>query len=62
MPAGYSTLEKQRKSMVTRSSVACGKVLSETALEDLKVSSALLERLAGRAPGRRDWRELWPGR
>ncbi len=40
---------------------ACGRVLSETALEDLRVSPALLERLAGRAsPGRRDWRALWP--
>jgi len=40
---------------------ACGKVLSETALEDLRVSPALLERLAGRVHDtRRDWRELWP--
>jgi pyruvate dehydrogenase E1 component len=40
---------------------ACGKVLAETALEDLRVSPALLERLAGRArTERRDWRELWP--
>ena len=39
---------------------ACGKVLSETALEDLAVSPALLERLAGRAPAPRDWRALWP--
>jgi len=40
---------------------ACGKVLAETALEDLRVSPELLERIAGRerAP-RRDWRELWP--
>ncbi len=40
---------------------ACGRVLAETALEDLRVSPALLERLAGResAP-RRDWRALWP--
>lgn len=40
---------------------ACGQVLSETALEDLHVSPALLERLAGRptAP-RAHWRELWP--
>jgi len=40
---------------------ACGKVLAETALEDLRVSPALLAALAGRpvAP-RRDWRELWP--
>jgi pyruvate dehydrogenase E1 component len=43
---------------------ACGRVLAETAFEDLRVSPALLERLAGRAPHangpRRDWRELWP--
>jgi pyruvate dehydrogenase E1 component len=40
---------------------ACGKVLSETALEDLRVSPTLLAALAGRptAP-RRDWRALWP--
>jgi pyruvate dehydrogenase E1 component len=40
---------------------ACGRALSETALEDLRVPLSLLERLAGRegAP-RRDWRELWP--
>ncbi len=41
----------------------CGRVLAETALEDLRVSPALLERMAGRAPAKRaDWRELWPGR
>lgn len=43
---------------------ACGRVLAETALENLEVSPALLERIAGRgakrAPG--DWRELWPDR
>ncbi|MBL8863531.1 MAG: pyruvate dehydrogenase [Planctomycetes bacterium] len=40
---------------------AAGEVLAETALEDLRVSPALLERLAGRsAAPRRDWRELWP--
>jgi pyruvate dehydrogenase E1 component len=40
---------------------ACGKVLSETALEDLRVSPALLERLAGRRTDERpDWRTLWP--
>ena len=40
---------------------ACGKVLAETALEDLRVSPALLERLAGRASAPRpNWRELWP--
>ena len=41
---------------------ACGRVLSETALEDLRVSPAFLDRIAGRTPtaGRPDWRELWP--
>ncbi len=39
---------------------ACGKVLAQTALENLGVSPALLERLAGRAPAARDWRALWP--
>jgi pyruvate dehydrogenase E1 component len=40
---------------------ACGRALAETALEDLRVSPALLERLAGRGDGaRRDWRALWP--
>ena len=41
---------------------ACGQVLSETALEDLRVSPALLARLAGRsAASRPGWRELWDG-
>jgi pyruvate dehydrogenase E1 component len=41
---------------------ACGRALSETALEELRVSPELLERLAGRQrSARRDWRELWPG-
>jgi pyruvate dehydrogenase E1 component len=44
---------------------AAGRVLSETALEDLRVSPALLARIATRAntegaASRRDWRELWP--
>jgi pyruvate dehydrogenase E1 component len=41
---------------------ACGKVLSETALEELRVSPTLLERLGGRPSAGRDldWRELWP--
>ena len=40
---------------------ACGRALSETALENFAVSPALLERLAGRAGAPRpDWRELWP--
>ena len=53
---GYQSLD--RDSIVN----ACGRVLSETALEDLSVSPTLLERLAGRAPAKRDWRELWPDR
>jgi len=41
---------------------ACGKVLSETALEDVRVSSTTLDRVAGspRQAGIGDWRELWP--
>jgi pyruvate dehydrogenase E1 component len=39
---------------------ACGKALSETALEDLRVPRELLERLAGRSPAKSDWRSLWP--
>jgi pyruvate dehydrogenase E1 component len=40
---------------------ACGRALSETALEDLRVPRDLLERAAGRAEApRRDWRALWP--
>jgi pyruvate dehydrogenase E1 component len=40
---------------------AAGRVLSETALEELRVSPKTLAALAGRpAPARRDWRELWP--
>jgi pyruvate dehydrogenase E1 component len=39
---------------------ACGKALSETALENFRVSPELLERLAGRSQRARDWRELWP--
>ncbi|MFO1009384.1 MAG: pyruvate dehydrogenase [Planctomycetota bacterium] len=40
---------------------ACGRVLADTALEDLRVSPALLAKLAGRASdAKRDWRALWP--
>ena len=40
---------------------AAGQALSETALEDLRLSPALLDQLAGRpASPRPDWRELWP--
>jgi len=39
---------------------AAGRALSETALEDLSISLALLDSLAGRARAARpDWRELW---
>ena len=42
---------------------ACGRALSETALESLRVDPAVLERIASgeRRPGP-DWRELWPAR
>jgi pyruvate dehydrogenase E1 component len=41
--------------------VAAGQVLAETALEELSVSPALLERQSGRARSpRREWRALWP--
>ncbi len=40
---------------------AAGRVLSETALEEFRVSPSALAALAKRKPGRRaDWRELWP--
>ncbi len=41
---------------------AAGKVLSETALDDVRVSAEVLEQVAGRAGdhGRPHWRELWP--
>jgi pyruvate dehydrogenase E1 component len=39
---------------------AVGRVLSETALENLRVSPDLLQRFAGRASPSRDWRALWP--
>jgi pyruvate dehydrogenase E1 component len=44
---------------------ACGRALAQTALEDLRVSPELLERLGQRQAGTspapiRDWRELWP--
>jgi len=44
---------------------AAGRVLSETALEYLRVSPELAARIAARhserdAAPRRDWRELWP--
>ncbi|MEE8468135.1 MAG: hypothetical protein V3T22_06755, partial [Planctomycetota bacterium] len=42
---------------------ACGRVLAETALENLRVSQGLLQRLASDGPRQRlDWRELWPDR
>lgn len=40
---------------------ACGKVLSETALEEVQVSRSLLGSLLNQeAPQIRNWRELWP--
>jgi pyruvate dehydrogenase E1 component len=42
---------------------ACGKVLSETALESVRVSSKVIAQIAGDHPatqGARNWRELWP--
>ncbi|MFM7283247.1 MAG: hypothetical protein ACKO32_15900, partial [Planctomycetia bacterium] len=39
---------------------ACGKALSETALENFSVSPDLLERLANRSPKPRNLRELLP--
>jgi pyruvate dehydrogenase E1 component len=43
---------------------ACGQVLGETALEDLRISPELLQRIAQRQaspePKRADWRALWP--
>lgn len=43
---------------------AVGKALSDTALEDVRVSADLLERLSGQsgAGPKPHWRELWPGR
>lgn len=41
---------------------ACGKVLAETALEDIKVSSRLLEKAQNSQPSTRSWRELWPSK
>ena len=39
---------------------ACGQALSETALEDLQLSPALLQQLAGKpAAAKKDWRQLW---
>ena len=51
---GYQSIDKDAVIQ------AAGQVLSETAMEDLRVSPALLERLAGRERQVRDWRELWP--
>lgn len=39
---------------------ACGKVLSETALEEIQVSKSVLESLGGYAPQTSNWKELWP--
>ena len=58
-PADVFTYQKLDADSITE---ACGRVLSDTALEDLRVPPALLERLAGRASARPNWRELWPDR
>lgn len=40
---------------------ACGKVLSETALESVRVSSRVIAQVAGeQSVGFQNWRELWP--
>jgi len=39
---------------------ACGKVLSETALEEIQVSKSVLESLGNYSNRTNDWRELWP--
>ncbi|MFN0241454.1 MAG: pyruvate dehydrogenase [Planctomycetota bacterium] len=43
---------------------ACGRVLAETALENLRVAPDVLARLGERTRDsvKRDWRELWPAR
>ncbi len=39
---------------------ACGKVLSETALEQVKVSRQVVEQVNGYSHPQTDWRALWP--
>ncbi len=39
---------------------ACGKVLSETALEEIQVSKSLLESLGNHSSQTNNWKELWP--
>lgn len=39
---------------------ACGKVLSETALEEVRVSKSVLESLGNYSTESNNWRELWP--
>lgn len=41
---------------------ACGKVLSETALEQVRISTRVLGEAEHRAPSHSDWRELWDQR
>ncbi|MCB0384407.1 MAG: pyruvate dehydrogenase, partial [Bdellovibrionales bacterium] len=41
---------------------ACGKVLSETALEQVEVSRRVLQETAVSSPMVHNWRELWPGK
>lgn len=38
---------------------ACGRALSETAMERIQVSRRALDELHNRAPAIRDWREIW---
>jgi pyruvate dehydrogenase E1 component len=39
---------------------ACGKVLSETALEEIQVSRSVLESVGNYSTRTNDWKELWP--
>ncbi|MES2964719.1 MAG: pyruvate dehydrogenase [Bdellovibrionota bacterium] len=40
---------------------ACGKVLSETALEEVRISPRIIAQVAGESAGSfQNWRELWP--
>ena len=41
---------------------ACGKVLAETALENVKVSQTVLGEVQAQAPAPAKWDELWPTR
>lgn len=41
---------------------ASGKVLSETALEEVRLSPQVIEALQGKNPEKIDWRSLWPNK